>query len=77
MVTTLTTETTSTRESPLLDVNAVAELLHCSARHIYRMSDAGNMPRPVRLGALVRWNRAAVEGWIEDGCPSCRKAGKR
>lgn len=57
----------------LLDVQAVAEMLGCSTRHVYRLSDAGRMPAPVKLGALVRWNRAAVEEWIAAGCPSCRK----
>jgi len=59
--------------SSLLDVRQVAEMLGCSSRHIYRLSDAGRMPAPVRLGALVRWSRSAVEAWIADGCPSCRK----
>jgi len=57
----------------LLDVQAVAALLGCSTRHVYRLSDAGRMPRPVKLGALVRWSKSAIEEWIADGCPSCRK----
>jgi predicted DNA-binding transcriptional regulator AlpA len=65
----------------LLDVRAVAALLDCSPRHIYRMADAGQMPRPVRIGALVRWRRTTgdpttgIEDWITAGCPSCRTAG--
>jgi len=57
----------------LFDVQAVAELLDCSQRHIYRLSDAGRMPAPVKLGALVRWSKSAIEEWIAAGCPSCRK----
>ena len=57
----------------LLDVQAVAEMLGCSQRHIYRLSDAGRMPAPVKLGALIRWNRAAVESWIDQGCPAVRQ----
>ena len=56
----------------LLDVRAVAALLGCSERHVYRLSDSGRMPAPVKLGALVRWNRASVETWIDEGCPSIR-----
>jgi excisionase family DNA binding protein len=56
----------------LLDVQTVAALLKCSTRHIYRLSDSGRMPIPVKLGTLVRWNRAAVESWIDQGCPSVR-----
>ena len=61
----------------LLDVEAVAALLTCSTRHVYRLSDAGRMPRPLKLGALVRWRRAEVEAWIEDGCPRCEGRGGR
>jgi len=56
----------------LLDANAVAEMLGCSTRHVYRLSDAGRMPRPVKLGALVRWSRDALESWIAAGCPATR-----
>ena len=60
-------------DSALLDVGQVAVLLRCSQRHIYRLSDAGRMPAPVRLGALVRWSRSAVENWIAGGCKSVRQ----
>jgi excisionase family DNA binding protein len=61
-------------EAALLDVKAVAALLGCSARHVYRLTDAGRMPAPVRLGALIRWRRAEIEEWIAAGCPSTRRA---
>jgi excisionase family DNA binding protein len=71
---------TSTLERPaaapapaaLLDVQAVAELLTCSPQHIRRLADAGRMPRPVRIGSLMRWRRADLESWLAAGCPSCR-----
>ena len=56
----------------LLDVQAVAEMLGCSQRHVYRLSDAGRMPAPVRLGSLVRWSAAAICQWIEGGCKPVR-----
>ena len=56
----------------LLDVKAVAQLLNCSSRHVYRLSDAGKMPRPVKLGTLIRWNRAEIDDWIAAGCPAVR-----
>jgi excisionase family DNA binding protein len=56
----------------LFDVEAVAEMLGCSTRHVYRLSDAGRMPAPVKLGALVRWSKSAIEEWILAGCPSVR-----
>jgi excisionase family DNA binding protein len=61
-------------EPALLDVQIVRQLLNCSARHVYRMADAGRMPAPVRLGALLRWNRAVIEAWIANGCKPVRVA---
>ncbi len=55
------------------DVNIVAEKLCCSTRHVYRLADAGQMPAPVRLGALVRWDIDEIDRWIVLGCPSVRK----
>lgn len=66
-MTTTTPEQTSPAE--LLDVKGVAALLACSKRHIFRLADAGRMPRPVRLGTLVRWRKAEVLDWISAGCP--------
>lgn len=66
----------SSEQSLLVDVHAVSVLLGCSARHIWRMADAGKMPRPYKIGALCRWDRAVIEQWVVDGCPSCRKAAR-
>ena len=57
----------------LLTIEDVAQTLNCSTRHVYRLADSGRMPRPIKLGALVRWSRADVEQWIGDGCPQQRK----
>lgn len=56
----------------LLDVQDVAAMLRCSARHVYRLADSAQMPRPYKLGTLVRWSRAAIEEWIAGGCKSVR-----
>lgn len=58
----------------LLDVRAVAAMLDCSPRHVYRLADAGRMPKPRRLGQLVRWSRRELEQWIDAGCPAVRAA---
>ena len=62
--------------APLLDVRSVAALLDCSPRHVYRLSDAGRMPAPVRLGALVRWRRADLDAWLSGGCRAVRQMGR-
>lgn len=63
--------------SLLVSVEDVAAMCQCSARHIYRLCDGGRMPRPHKIGALCRWDRAAVQQWVRDGCPSCRTGGAR
>jgi predicted DNA-binding transcriptional regulator AlpA len=60
-------------QAALLDVRAVAALLNCSPRHVFRLSDAARMPPPVRIGALVRWPRRAIEDWISGGCRPVRR----
>jgi len=60
----------ATRErAAMMAVDDVTEVLSCSARTVYRLADSGRMPRPVKLGALVRWPRQVVEQWIAEGCP--------
>jgi excisionase family DNA binding protein len=71
----MTTSTAPAHVTPaaeLLDVRAVAALLGCSARHVYRLSDAGRMPPPIKLGALVRWSRRAITEWVEGDCRPIR-----
>lgn len=58
----------------LLTVDDVARSLACSTRSVYRLSDSGRMPRPLRIGGMVRWSAAAVDAWLADGCPDCRPA---
>lgn len=53
----------------MLTVHDVGRMLNCSSRTVYRLADSGRMPRPVKLGALVRWPREAIEQWISDSCP--------
>jgi excisionase family DNA binding protein len=59
-------------EPAMLTILEVAQMMRCSTRHVYRLVDAGRMPRPVRLGALVRWSHAAIAEWIAAGCPVIR-----
>lgn len=60
------------RRAGMISVKGVATLLDCSARHVYRLADAEKMPRPRKIGSLVRWSLVEIETWIADGCPSCR-----
>lgn len=66
----------------MADVDAIAALILCSPRHVRRVADAGQMPRPVHVGRLVRWRlrtgdpMTGVLDWIEAGCPNCRPVTK-
>jgi len=60
-------------ETALLTVGDVAGQLSCSPRHVRRMSDRGAMPAPVRIGALVRWDRESIARWLASGCPAVKK----
>jgi excisionase family DNA binding protein len=71
-----------TAEAVLLSVDELATMLNCSTRTARRLADAGAMPRPVKLGSLVRWRTqtgdpmTGILDWVEAGCPSCRRAGR-
>ena len=54
----------------LLNVKEVAALCSMSVRNIYRLTDEGRMPKPVRIGGAVRWRRVDIEKWVEGGCKS-------
>ena len=56
----------------LLDVRDVAKLLKCSTRTVYRLSDGGILPRPRKLGALVRWSEIEIQAWVDSGCKPVR-----
>ena len=57
----------------LLDVKMVSEWLSCSGRHVYRLSDGGKMPPPIKLGTLTRWRRSELVDWLVAGCPPVHK----
>jgi predicted DNA-binding transcriptional regulator AlpA len=57
---------------PALTANAsqVAAMLEISVRQVWRLSNTGRLPRPVRLGNCVRWRRAEIEAHLAAGCPT-------
>jgi predicted DNA-binding transcriptional regulator AlpA len=59
----------------LLDVQAVAQLLKCSSRTVWRFADAGKMPNPIRIGVMVRWRRDAIASWITSNCQPVERIG--
>lgn len=64
-------ESTTTPE--LLPVQEAAALVSVSTRTLQRLASDGRAPRPVRLGASVRWRRADIVAWIARGCPEVER----
>jgi predicted DNA-binding transcriptional regulator AlpA len=64
------------RQRAMLSVDDVAMEIGCCARSVRRWADSGRMPKPVKLGSLIRWPRAVIEKWIADGCPNVRNVSK-
>jgi len=62
------TSTTAPGEE-LLDINTVAALFGCSRQHVRNLFLGGKMPRPIRLGWLIRWRRSELMGWLASSCP--------
>ena len=57
----------------LIGVDKVAELLECSLRTVYRLADCGQLPRPRKVGSLVRWSVGEIRKWVQEGCPKQRR----
>lgn len=57
----------------LLTIEDLSRTLGCSTRHVRRLAASGRIPRPIKLGALLRWIKADIDQWITAGCPTCGK----
>ena len=58
----------------LLTADGLAQLLNVSTRSVRRFIDEGRCPQPVRLTPRsLRWEPKAVQEWIAQGCPRCRR----
>ncbi len=57
-------------EKPLMmTAEDIAFELQASVRTVRRMELCGKLPRPWRIGRLVRWRRAEILDWIDAGQP--------
>jgi excisionase family DNA binding protein len=52
-----------------ISADEMAELLGISRAHVWRLHSQGRIPRPVRLGRAVRWDRVTIERWLAAGAP--------
>ena len=52
-----------------ISARELAQMLDVSLRQIWRLNSAARLPKPIRLGGSVRWNRQEVTDWFVAGCP--------
>jgi excisionase family DNA binding protein len=50
----------------LLTISDLAKELSVSPRQIYRLCHQGKLPRPIRVGGAIRWDRRRIEKWIDE-----------
>jgi prophage regulatory protein len=55
-----------------LSATELAYKLGISLRHVRRMDSSGKLPRPIKLGASVRWPVVEIEQWLAAGAPDRR-----
>ena len=66
----------SATEAELLTTKAAAALLSIGERTLWRYSNAGRAPAPIRVGSAVRYRRRDLFAWIDAGCPDLRGGGR-
>ena len=60
-----------------LDVNEVAQILGVSSWTVYRLLDAGKIPKPLKFGNATRWRRSDIEMFVEAGSIRAFRRAKR
>ncbi len=53
----------------MLSAEELADWLKISKRTVWRLKSAGAIPKPVKIGRSVRWQRNEISAWLEKGCP--------
>lgn len=56
-------------ERLVLTAEELADLLGISRAHLFRLHSRGLVPRPLRLGRSLRWDRATIVRWLAAGAP--------
>jgi predicted DNA-binding transcriptional regulator AlpA len=54
----------TTIESELLTVNEVAEMLSIGVRSVWRKSQDGRLPPPIKMTGSTRWAKSTIRDWI-------------
>lgn len=57
-------------EPRLLSRGQLADILEVCERTVTRWDASGKIPKPVRLGRLLRWRQDEIERWVLARCPA-------
>ena len=57
-------------ESLLVDSKQACKLLKVSERKLWQMWNSDVMPKPMKIGRVVRWSREDLVKWVQEGCPT-------
>jgi excisionase family DNA binding protein len=52
-------------DGPYIDKSEFAKLLNVSMRSVERGLARGELPKPIRIGRLLRWRRSAVTEYLK------------
>lgn len=55
-----------------ISARELAEMLRVSLRQVWRLSSAGKLPKPLKIGGSVRWDHDEILRWFREGCPDRR-----
>jgi predicted DNA-binding transcriptional regulator AlpA len=61
------------QESLVYRPEELAKVLGISKVSVHRMNSAGRLPKPVRLGRCVAWQKATIAAWLDADCPNREK----
>jgi excisionase family DNA binding protein len=53
-------------ENVLLSTDEVAKMLAICKRTLFRLVAVGEFPKPIRLGAAMRWRRETIERFLSE-----------
>ncbi len=53
----------------LLTQGDLAKRLRISIRQVRRLDKSGSLPRPLKIGALKRWDPDEITAWLKRGTP--------
>lgn len=58
-------------EAPLMmTAEEIAKHLQISTRTVWRLKAKGDLPKSIKVGRAVRWQRSDILKWIQEGCPA-------